>query len=218
MRVGLALLDQLLVERVGDLDALLFERQLAQVAPAGGALLLVLLVVVAVSVRRRVRWLVDERACERVELTQLGRELDLQLRGIDALGLGDEDASLEQLELLPQPCVRGAELIALLGQRRYLRVGNGQLALERGDASVGRCRRVLAHHARIGRHARLRCRSPARQKSTCRQCTRVRRRGAAFDSTSMPSRRSSSARSSIATLVASASASGRRKVPLSSRL
>ena len=145
----LALLDQLLVERVGDLDALLFERQLAQVAPAGRlALLLALLVVVAVSVRRRVRWLVAERARERVELTQLGRELDLQLRGIDALGLGDEDASLEQLELLPQPCVRGAELIALLGQHfRHLRA-NGHALRSRARR---RERRPLSSRARPSR-------------------------------------------------------------------
>ena len=46
----LASSDELLVERVGDLDALLFERQLLEIAPAGGPLLLLLLVVVALVV------------------------------------------------------------------------------------------------------------------------------------------------------------------------
>jgi hypothetical protein len=49
-----------------------------------------------------------KRACERIELPQLRGKLDLELLGVYALRLGDEQPTLEQLELLTQPLVRCA--------------------------------------------------------------------------------------------------------------
>src|SRR5262249_10346871 len=92
--LGLALGDELVEERVGDLDALLFERELLQVATAGR--------LARLALRRRCaarlgcwRW---RLAAEAIERGERGGELQLQLRRVDALGLGHEDAPAQQLE------------------------------------------------------------------------------------------------------------------------
>ena len=209
----LAFKHELLVERIDNLDALLLERQLLEIAPAGGPLFSILLVVALVVGRVR------RLARERVELAKLLGELDLELRGVDALGFRNEDAALQELELFAQPRVRGTELVALFGHGRELRLELDDARCEcRVRRRRRRRRRLLAHRASMDIHPRSRCRSPRRRNSTCRQCTRVGRRGATFTSTSMPSSRSSSMRSSIAMLVASPGASGSRKVDLSRRL
>ncbi len=50
----------------------------------------------------------SELLSERVELLLGGLELQLKLRRVNPLGLGDEDTALEQLELLHQLAVRFA--------------------------------------------------------------------------------------------------------------
>jgi hypothetical protein len=137
MRRASPFFDQLFVERVGDLDALLFERQRLEVAAASRLLLRpLLLLVLAVLVGRRVGRRDRERAGERVELAELLGELHLELRGVDALGLGDEDASLEHLELDAQALVRGTELIALPGERGDLLPLDRERGFEVGNSCV----------------------------------------------------------------------------------
>jgi hypothetical protein len=86
--LGLAVSDQLLEERVGDLEPFLGERHLGEVAPAGGLRLLARRLVTFGG--RRLGRLSDA-----IELGQLDRELELELGGIDALGFGEEDAAFE---------------------------------------------------------------------------------------------------------------------------
>jgi len=107
--LGESLVDQLFVDRIGELDALLFERQLLEVAAPRG--LAFRLVVGRGAGRCRgvvgptVVLVLRQRASERVELAQLLGELHLELRGVDPLRLRDEDASLEHLELEAQTLV-----------------------------------------------------------------------------------------------------------------
>lgn len=91
-------------------DALLGQLKLAQVSAAAGALL------------RRGRWWCRrhqrfgnglEALREGVQLRQLRRELQLELRDIDALGLRDEEPPLHQLQLELQRVVRRAQRVSL---------------------------------------------------------------------------------------------------------
>jgi hypothetical protein len=112
--------DEFLQMRVWDLDALLFEGQIAQVAPTGAGVVLALATGFAIggidfgvggclaSVVLFVWLLVGdaERACNLVELSQLLGKLNLELLGIGALRLGNEESALEEVELLAQALVR----------------------------------------------------------------------------------------------------------------
>jgi hypothetical protein len=98
--------------------ALLRQVHLLEVTTAGRA---TLLLARARLVRRRlVRWI--RRCCtvrgrklprQSIQGSKLRRELELELRGIDALGLGDHQAPALQLDLELEMAVRLAQPIAL---------------------------------------------------------------------------------------------------------
>ena len=86
------------------------------------------------------RWQLPAKLVERGES---GRELHLELAGVNALGGGHEDAPLQEFELEAQPLVRGAQVIALLREfghsgplRGELYLEGGERSLERSDSSV----------------------------------------------------------------------------------
>lgn len=119
--LGFSLADQIVHNRVGDLDALFGKVDLAQVAATGGLTLALAGArrCAAVTARAGPRvglGLVGDLACQRVQGGELLRELQLKLGAVDPLGLGDEDPPSKKLELLPQPLVRRAELVALFRQ------------------------------------------------------------------------------------------------------
>ena len=112
--------DELLEVRVGDLDRLLLERQVLQLAPARAVIACALAAALAVTCERFARLRLDvlgqaERAGQRVELAQLVLVLEAQLLlVIGSLGLGDEDLALPKLQLQAQALVRRAQILALM--------------------------------------------------------------------------------------------------------
>ena len=115
---GLARCDELFEEWVGQLQPLLVEIELPDIAPTafgvaglgGGSW-----TARPLAAGRRGLLVVRRAggAGEPVELGEFGRELQLELRCVHALGLGHEDALLEQLQLDPSHLKGRAEAIAL---------------------------------------------------------------------------------------------------------
>jgi len=146
-------------------------------------------------------------AGEPVELGELVLELELELRGVDALGLGDEDAPPHELDLEPpEAIVGGAQLVALALELIALASNFDESCFERRDlrCSIGvvLVEESAPSNARTDNHGRSACRYFSIEKD---QWTIERRFFGAGCSTSTPSSSASSARSSIATLVARAS-------------
>jgi hypothetical protein len=146
--LGETLFDELVVDRIGQLDALLLERQILEIAPAGG----LGFCLVGSSRRRRGRIVclrlvvaIGLGSGERVELAELFGKLHLELRGVDALGLRHEDASFEHPQLQAQSLVRSAKLIALVNQSGDL-LGVGGAS----DSLPGK-RRFELGHSRVER-------------------------------------------------------------------
>jgi hypothetical protein len=119
--LGLPRGHELIEHRICDFDPLLGNVHLAEITAPGGLPLV-----------RSTTWrsgcaaragpgagsplLLGELGGERIERGEVLRELELELGAIDPLGLRDEDPTAEQLEILAQALVRGAQLIALFGQ------------------------------------------------------------------------------------------------------
>ena len=88
------------------------------------------------------------------------RELELELRGVDTLGLGNKDAPTEELQLEAELLVRGAQEVALARElRNAIALRSKRSAL--GGESNFECSNTLAlgHHlsllhARSLNHAR----------------------------------------------------------------
>jgi hypothetical protein len=96
--------------RVGDLDALFFERERAQIATASAAIVRALAARLSVACGCLIRlgFVVSDaqRARQRIELAYLLRVLQLELLGVvGAFGFGDEQPALEQLQFLAQSLV-----------------------------------------------------------------------------------------------------------------
>jgi hypothetical protein len=77
-----------------------------------------------------------ELPSERVELLLCLLELELELRCINSLRLGDEDAAFEQLELLHQLSIRPTQVIALAGDARDLAGCRSKLFGCRGELAL----------------------------------------------------------------------------------
>lgn len=216
--LGLALGEKLFVERVRNLDALFFKRKRAQITTPRGFTPLLLVVGLA----RVVRLLVFagfERAGESIERAQLVFELELELRRVDALGLRDEQPTLEKLELDTKSRVRCPKIVSLFRDDRERAVRVAKRAFELSDARVDR-ERFLRVHRRVYLFIRERVVDllSVSFRSQCTTGSRRARAAALSVPRSMPSSRSSSARSSISRCVAFAATSGIRNVPLSRRL
>jgi hypothetical protein len=154
MRSALPSSDEGLEDRVVELDAGLFEVETEEVAAAFGR---------GPRASRRLRRVLRRRyillglllrahaqcfghGFERREL--LG-ELELELRGVDALGLGDEDTTLEQLELEPELLVGLSEKVSLSLEVHDAAICRGELGFQLRDTSLSGDRQVdLEHDAR----------------------------------------------------------------------
>ena len=232
--LGADALGAALERRIGQLDALLGHIELGQATPARGLRGPLLLA------PRRVGRVADVRightagleAGEPIELAELGGELELELRGVDALGLGDDKPAAHDLDLELEVTVALAQAITL-GDRlvgaRALLVGTRlrgicpralfrerrlELRDPRRERVARRTARVLDHGSALP--TRARSVEISRSEST-RQCV-VARRLAGAGSRSTPSSRSSSTRSSMSSWVVPSGTGGRRNVPASSRL
>jgi hypothetical protein len=146
----LALRDQLLQVRVTQLDALFLERQIAQVAAPTAAVVLALAALLPVSCFDVGVGVVlgatishTERCGHRLDSAQLFSELDLELLGVDAFSLRDEQPPFEQLQLLPQSLVSRAQTVALqlqagdaLGKGRAFRLQRREQLWKRSQLCV----------------------------------------------------------------------------------
>ena len=224
--LGFAGGDELFVERIGDLDALFLERQILEIASAGRRALLLLRIVAVVGLGAVFVVLV-ERAGELVELAELLRELHLELRvstrSAFAMKMRRFRSSSSSRRRACE--ARSASRSFVSASRSVVSVAICSFAARSAARSSANCAsaivavvaRSLMANACISMRDRVV--DPPRRRNRTDQCTRAPRRGSgAFVSTSIPSSRSSSALSAITMLVASPSISGRRNVPLSSRL
>ncbi|HVW24189.1 MAG TPA: hypothetical protein VHC69_02400 [Polyangiaceae bacterium] len=100
-----------------------------------------------------------------VQFGELLRELELELRRVDPLRLGHEDASPEHLELEPEPLVRGTQLLTLDDELRHERLRcskrralGDERSFERGDSPFGSCTRHGLHPGQLPSDSRSICR------------------------------------------------------------
>lgn len=102
-------------------------------------------------------------AGERVELGLGLGELDLQLRRVDALGLGDVDTPAQKLQLLLELLVGSPQLVALGGHLGECLLRRRECGLELRDAGreLLRVKLLARKHGRACNHGRDPCRSPS---------------------------------------------------------
>jgi hypothetical protein len=105
--LGLAAGDERLEQRVREFDSLLGKLRRAEVAPSGRRGAALRAFGARPADRRSLRFLelAGELPVELRELRHLPREFQLELLGVHALGLGDEDPLPEELQLEAQTLV-----------------------------------------------------------------------------------------------------------------